>query len=34
MVDESGNPDARKWLEQIAEDRAHGKRDPSFGIAG
>jgi hypothetical protein len=34
MVDASGNAEAKKWLEQIAEDRALGKRDAALGIAG
>jgi alkanesulfonate monooxygenase SsuD/methylene tetrahydromethanopterin reductase-like flavin-dependent oxidoreductase (luciferase family) len=34
MVDASGNAEAKKWLEQVAEDRALGKRDPALGIAG
>jgi alkanesulfonate monooxygenase SsuD/methylene tetrahydromethanopterin reductase-like flavin-dependent oxidoreductase (luciferase family) len=34
MVDASGNAEAKKWLEQIAEDRALGKRDATLGIAG
>jgi alkanesulfonate monooxygenase SsuD/methylene tetrahydromethanopterin reductase-like flavin-dependent oxidoreductase (luciferase family) len=34
MVDASGNEEARAWLEQLAEDRAHGKRDATLGIAG
>jgi hypothetical protein len=34
MVDASGNAEAKKWLEQVAEDRATGKRDPALGIAG
>jgi hypothetical protein len=34
MVDASGNAEAKKWLEQVAEDRALGKRDAALGIAG
>jgi alkanesulfonate monooxygenase SsuD/methylene tetrahydromethanopterin reductase-like flavin-dependent oxidoreductase (luciferase family) len=34
MVDASGNAEAKQWLEQIAEDRALGKRDATLGIAG
>ncbi|CAN5510128.1 LLM class flavin-dependent oxidoreductase [soil metagenome] len=34
MVDASGNEDARRRLEQVADDRAAGKRDATLGIAG
>jgi alkanesulfonate monooxygenase SsuD/methylene tetrahydromethanopterin reductase-like flavin-dependent oxidoreductase (luciferase family) len=34
MVDASGNAEAKQWLEQLAEDRALGKRDAALGIAG